>query len=655
MNKTSIKKNFFEQLNSDLPNFSKISLPKKNSKKKIVLLSTLISSAVVVAASIAIIVPLVNKETTYKDNSNSLNTLTIGEASINNIGKYTAIGVGKLNKISPNKKYSLITNLENNEEESEEDYADLSNTLIGLTTDGVLEELSLTIQNGQQLNSSAFNITYYEEIGDFVLVSVLPMDVNEYVSGANGEGRYTYDQDGEKYTASSKECVSFAINHLVYPLKYSIRYYDSQNKEYEYIDTSYLIHKRSGKIFPFSSRKYCVDAKKCKNGQFKDPTIVVDNENITSYPVNNLIEFVDSEPLRIGYDWDIEQQRIVFWPWETHYLDYYDFDEYNCFHNGFYVFVPLVEKANINKPYDNYVRYENRYLFSIVFDEEISALEITSMKIRDQDGFGWESEGDNVISIYSNGGLFWNRICIDKFGNFICQFKDYRMYYNFYDKTFNRLNSTADIRFDIITKQYYLRVSEYTNDDEHIVGGDFVIFLNEKMEEDYLIDWDLFNHNCLIDHNGYWRNILEDQDWFLKNSLMINKNERLVFGRNSVVKVSLDENGHYYENTFTVVFDSPLQLFYCSLDACYYLDGLSVHIVAFSDNYDSCKDTILVTLDEYPFVEAVWYVGNGVLGFEGMDDQLNTIVGYIYPDGTISFEIEEFDVDTNTTILSPIN
>ena len=50
------------------------------------------------------------------------------------------------------------------------------------------------------------------------------------------------------------------------------------------------------------------------------------------------------------------------------------------------------------------------------------------------------------------------------------------------------------------------------------------------------------------------------------------------------------------------------------------------------------------------------YVENcGKVGFEGMDNHLNTITGYIQPDGTISFEIEEFSADSQTSTLSPIN
>lgn len=610
-----------------------------------------------------------------KNNSTALNKTTLGEASINNISKYTAIGVGKLDKKSPNKKYRLITDKNNDEVEEEDNSVDLSNTLVGLTTEGVLEELSLTIQSGQQLNSSAFNVTYYEEIGDFVLISVLPMDVQEYVSNVIGDKEKvdngdTWNEAKQKcevsYYVTYNEKVARFIEALNYPLKYSIRYLNNASGEYNYIDTSYLIHKRSGKLFPFSSRKYCVDPKKCFNGEFINPSVLVNDDNVDNYPINSLIEFTSFESVWCGCWWDSNLQQIVFdVPKYKAYLSngyYIDENSYisNHFHNGFYMYTPQNDRTSLDEIWNYSAHSENATLHTIVYNEEQGALEITNMKVK-KDNCGWDEEGDNVIGV--------NGILVDKFGNFICEYKGHSMFYNIYSKTFGRTNSKMSIfnadswsgissNYDHWTQQYYYRdTAEGTSVDGWTGQIDYAIFLNENMEEDYRIDWEFLWLERHIEGFSFpFGNVLENQREFLERSIVINKNQRLVIGERGVAKIGLDENGRYSKNMIIKsIFNSPVNFFYAGLDACYYMDGLNIHIVSFSNNYDSCEDTILASLDEYPFVERTWYAGNGVVGFDGMDNQLNTFTGYIYPDGTISSEFEEFATDSQTSTLSPIN
>ena len=600
----------------------------------------------------------------YVNNLGSLNKTSIGEGSINNISKYTAIGVGKLDKSKPNQRYRFVDELKNDETETDDSSLDLSNTLIGLTTEGILEELSLTIQGGQQINSSTFTITYYQEIGDFVLVSVLPMDVDEYVNGVFGDGMrvedpYTWNETKQQYdvvyTKTYKELTAFAIESLNYPLKYSIRYLDNETNEYRYIDTSYLIHKRSGKLFPFSSRKYCVNPQKCINGEFLNPTIVVDNEEVDNYPINSLVNYFWYQGLEVGYYWKDEEKKPSYWvPEHKSYFPYYEIHN-DCypisFDNGFCILIPECEYINIEKTDESIIHYENTFLYTVVFDEDSSNLEITNLKVRRQNE-GWSNSDENIVTIsYS--------FHVDRFGNFVCEYKGRNMYYNVYSKAFGKINVNINSAYwpdyDRWSRQHYIRANADIVVDGVVTGTeDSAIFLNEQMEEDYIIRWEFFWFHEVGDIS--LPPILECQNEFFERSEAINKYERLVYCEDKLVKLSLDENYHYSTKLpGKVIYRFPEGHFYCDKERCYYIDGLSVHKVTFSNDYETIDDKVLVSLEDYPYIDNLWYVGNDVVAFDGMDSQLNTITGYIYPDGTISFEIEEFDVDSSTSTLSPIN
>ena len=600
------------------------------------------------ALLVSLVLPMVSltgcSSVQYRDKTKVLNKTTLGEASINNISKYSAIGVGKLDKLSLNKKYRLITNqsndeVDNSENEQKEASIDLSNTLIGLTNDGVLEELSLTIQNGQQLNSSAFNITYYQEIGDFVLISMLPMNATDYVDGIVNNNHYSeiWDDNGNRTYLSTKDCVSSSIDRLCYPLKYSIRYYNSQEKEYEYIDTSYLIHKRSGKLFPFSSRKYCVDSKKCKNGEFVKPSVIVEGDEVDNYPINGLLEYFNfngAEYLDSGWGFNEEAQTFT---------------------NGFYTYVPTNHNINIDDESKNTCDFGSTKLYIVIFNNESSTLEITNMrvKIRDQ---GWWDDQDNVISTYE---FYDHYITIDRFGNFLCKYKERTMSYNVSTKSFTRVDTLGNrgVQFDRWTKQYYYRdAKEIANNDGWTEYRDYYVFLDDKFEEDYYRDiWNCFRVPMDNSDNSFLDNILERQQEFLERSEPLGDKERIVFTTNKIIKFKLDENRHYLNESPTIVLDIDGNFIYHDNEYCYYFKDLIVHKVAVSNNYESFDDDVYLSLANYPFVESVWYVGNGIIGFTGMDNQLNTITGYMHEDGTVTYEIEEFDVGSNTTILSPIN
>ena len=611
-----------------------------------------------------------NEYNEYSDKSELLNKTSIGEASINNISKYTAIGVGKLDKASPHQRYRLIDKKNDGEEEYSE-YDDLSNTLVGLTNEGIIEELSLTIQSGQQLGSSTFTITYYEELGDFILVSVLPMDVQEYVAGVfNHETQTIGDPEtwndsignyDRIFEITYRDVVASAIERLKYPLKYSIRYQDPDTEEYKYIDTSYLIHKRSGKLFPFSSREYCVDPQKCRFGEFYSPSIYVNNENDTIYPVNYLAQFYWYGDLRYGLGWDDVNKKPLIDIWNDYISffysndGYYDDFQYHFFDNGFYVFSPRVIRYDDEDINNQEVRTDNRYMNIVIFNEETSSLEITNMKVIVHDRGGWWEDQGTVITV-------GHKIVLDKYGNFLCKYNNYGMFYNIYSKTFGRVNVKAFEENDYawseggylncwVKQYYYYEDVEYRRDDGWTEYKSYVVFLNEELKEDYRVpmnDLNPINDSCGV-------NLLDVIDNY-DRQYQINKNERLFFTENTIVKASLDANGRYSSSMkATKLFISPKNFFVFNKDGCYYLDGLNVHKVSFTNNYNSCVDTLLASLDDYPFVDKVWYVGNGILAFEGMDNHLNTITGYIYPDGTISFEVEEFGVDSQTSTLSPIN
>lgn len=620
-----------------------------------------------------------NEVPEYTDNSETLNKTSIGEASINNITKYTAIGVSKLDKKSPNKKYSILTSLndddsqeieegENGEEEQEEPnpYADLSNTLVGLTTEGILEELSLTIQSGQQLNSSTFSITYYEELGDFVLVSVLPMDVQEYVNGVSNfwEEEYpdpnTWNEQTQQYDvvhkATYNDRVAFCIEHLNYPLRYSIRYLDESSNEYKYIDTSYLIHKRSGKLFPFSSREYCVDPQKCLHGEFINPTVYVNDESISNYPVNSLVKYSGYHEALAYSQWDDLKNEVFFTQYEGNYFELNN----DCFYNNelknsICIFMPWCMFHQEENPFEVWESGDDPRLYIIMFNQETSSLDITSISASQEQG--------------REGSVYIRDIHPDRFGNFFCMYKERLMVYNIYTKEFKRADFYKDGAgdfefnlwdayeryFDRWTQQYfYKKWFEEQDSNGHTYSRQYIVFLNENMEEDYRIYRDYFDFNPA--GGSPIGMIMENTEQFINNSFAINERERILYGDKRLIRVKLDQNGRYSENISPVlVLNVPGEILYCEKNYMYYLDGLTVHKISTDSNYESYRDSIHASLNDYPFVEKVWYVGNGVVGFEGMDNHLNTITGYIQPDGTISFEIEEFSADSQTSTLSPIN
>lgn len=570
-----------------------------------------------------------NNNVKYKDFSKTINKTTLGEASINNISKYTAIGVGKLDKASPNKRYRLLTDKNDGEETTYE--ADLSNTLLGLTTEGVLEELSLTIQNGQSLNSAGFNVTFFQEIGDFVLFSILPMDVNDYISGVVGDDLIAYDRDKNECRITYKECVSYAIDQLVYPLKYAIHYYDSQTKDYRFIDTSYLIHKQSGKIFPFSSHSYCVDSKKCRNGEFLNPTVILDNDE-SKNPINNLIKYTGLECLAVDYFCDeyINKPRLsvnannkLFFPHSTNGV--------KDFNNGFACITSSNYCPDLTKP-NTFNDGNGIYFHTVVFDDSSSSLQVTEMIIRAtyQDG-GVAINGNSDLDIMSNE--------VDKFGNILCDYKGRQMVYNAFSKQFTRAEFNTDgFGFDPWTKQFYIRCM--LTEDEN-AGRSGLMFYNEQFEEDYRF--------CIeglpLDLFGVGFYILQD------NSVDINDKTKLFIQDNIVYRLSLDENRHYQNDGFSKLFELPSPVFYYDKERIYYYHDSIIYAI----NVNTLEDSEFVSLKDYPFVESVFMTNIGLIRFEGMDNQLNTFVGYVYPDGTISFDISEFKVDSQTTTLSPIN
>ena len=615
----------------------------------------------------------------YADNSQSLNTTTIGEATINNISKYTAIGVGKLDKKSSNKRYRLIANQKNddNSEETGEEIekddgtVDLSNTLVGLTTEGILEELSLTIQNGQQLNSSTFTITYYEEIGDFVLVSVLPMNVDDYIASISDWRVWEWNEWNEEKHCDvlvdeirHVDVVTACIGKLAYPLKYSIRYLDNDSSEYKYIDTSYLIHKRSGKLFPFSSRQFCVDAQKCRYGEFINATVYVDDESIISYPINSVVYRCSEEETRADNIEYNRETRVIkadfngfsFFPnrmYQDRWDCYYEENMNNTFKNGFYMFEPELTNDNPDNPLDSWWNHDNPYLKILLFNEETSSLEISSMQFRIR------GQEYNVVSAPC--------IKFDKYGNFLCVYKGRTMYYNIYSKQFGRVNNGLDIannwwndeeinnHFDDWTQQFFYETtvettvhagwSEYKN---------YTIFLNENTEEDYRFETSDLDYSD--DRQYPVGNLFRDRRTLFERCVRLSDKKIASFINDKIYVISLDADGHYSKDmSCTCVYEVPNTFIHFDKDALYYRNDLVIHKVVFSDDYQNYNDSVFVSLEQYPFIESIVYLDNGLICFDGMDNQLNTLTGYVYPDGTISFEIEEFNVDSQTSTLSPIN
>ncbi len=382
---------------------------------------------------------------------------TLSESAIQNISKYKAIGVGTIDKSSPQKRYKFI----DKEADDANNTNDYTYNLLGMTENGLIEELTFLANNGSEVKSSNFNITYYNEIGDdFVLFSYLPMDVKTYINGYKNWMKNEYEgMNKEQIEQQCYYMLTGPINKLRYHLMWSIK------TSKGFIDTSFLVHKSSGKVFPFSMHRYYVDPKKIY-GVFQYSLQINDDEtNLTA---------ADMMFQSVGQD----------------YISHYDeLLSSNYFENGFFVsgscgvgsFGTYCEGTSI-----------------LTFDEQTQNIIVDSF---------------TAFSIYQNA--------CDKWGNAIVS-STFSGVYNLVDKKIKSLD-VFDGMFDPTTRQFYKY--DYVYDDNGFEEM-LISFYDEDLEIEYSVTMPYhFWFNITSPENDAWIDKKEKICWLDNDIIKVNLDE----------------------------------------------------------------------------------------------------------------------------------
>lgn len=599
MNKSSIKKNFFKQLDSELPHVSGIDLPKKKSKGKVILLSTLIPAALVTML-VAVLIPVLNRDTFYIDITRLLDKFSLGESTIQNISKYSAIGVTNINTNETQKNKLKLLDLSNDELDADEEN---SYSLVGLTTDGVVEELNLLTSGGESIKSSKLNITFYSECGDFIMISALPMKIDaladymakDYKKGMSGDSE-TIEKQTNEYVFINLYRYTRVLN---YPLYHSVRYYDSNAKSYKYIDTSYLIHKPSGKIYPCSRHSTYIDPEKINNGYW-----FFGREELSSDEINPNELTIGDMILSSYYYPYIESERYpLYQTKEEKWIN----KNTRSFHNGF-----STRGGN---------DFANRESFGIGMKEGCIAK--------------YDDSTSNIVVNSFDGISF---IGADQYGNILSEKNGSNYIYKQSDETFVPV---GNLRLDYLTKRFV------SFDDDN----GMITFYNDKLNAEINIE------NSVID--GKWKisNLL-----FLEESgyggYYLNRDEKVFAFEESIYKLDYAEIEENVSFSVSKIGEAPF-----NIEPPNSWDNLFVNNslftlrdnVLYRINLSKDYECSIIDLDSHYTISHLYTDECGqFLMFRGIENgTLKDVDGYILEDGTVTFEIKENQ--RQISVFSPIN
>lgn len=501
--------------------------------------------------------------------SNKLQKTRMGESSIQNISKYTAIGVGAVDNKSPQKKYKLI----DKENDEIDDTGDYSYILLGMTESGLIEELTFLAANGNEVSSSNFNITYYEEVGDFVLFSYLPISKEAYLDGFKKFMRNSFDyrdSTEEDINNAAQSLIIGPLNRLSHPIPYSFK---TKNG---FVDTSFLVHKQSGKIFPFSTHARYINISKMRGWLHNSVDADSEETNITAADIM------------------MPYSEVRYW------LPSYPFSHTNCFDNGFFV-------SNTSGGYYTFkcIQAVNEGLSVLRFNEETQNIDVNSITtVRTPENIN----NDSVAN------------ACDKWGNkFIKIVGDESNYYryNLVSKKTTKIDDffdfIRDLRFDTYTRQFF-RVSEDA----------YLIFYNEDFEIDYRLNINI--------ESDVWRTIYD-----FDTSYCIDKTNNIVWAGYNIIKLEFDENGHYKSNPYSIVSTPNRHIAnteYAYGNYYFAQDG-NLYKVDVSNNY-----SINQISDIPYRINSIYMNDYDNLTFDGIDlSSLQQVTGYIDANDEATFEI----------------
>lgn len=571
----------------------------------------------------------------YIDFNKKVNKTQLGESSIANISKYSALGVGSLSSVKNQNNRLLNPNalisLRNESDDEIIDHADYS--LLGLTNEGVVEELTLTMSSGESILSSSLNITYYVEIGDFILFSYLPMSTEEYRDGFRQIGWYDIN-------SFEWEHLNY-INNLQYPLIYSIRYQD-KNGDYQYIDLSYLIHKKSGKIFPCSSHSAYIDPKKVYASGFtgfSERDYEIENKTIGDY-IFNIEDGYDTRVELYEYYREYYSDTFRFeCPESFSYLYSYSFNG-STFHNGF-----LISHHNSGT---------GEEMFSTIYNFPGIRLENNAIVMFN------ETTNDLSFERFSNFEVVGDLKC-DKWGNFVIRHPTagYRLYRmsdrKIMDYEFGFEGDAIRISFDSFTKQYYGGSRIEFHDDWIRYDGSLYSFYGEDLSVEYDYNTiEVISNNPNTPFYDIVGRITDSSG----EVILIEDGYDNTEGVNAVnfIKIkTINEQGRYSEEAYSYELLTTLKN--CRREELLHINGNYYCLINKQIYCVEANNGYRVIALEIPYTVSSLNIDyeHNVLAFAGYDKSTYDMVnGYITAENEVTFEVQEMKEDT-INIFTPIN
>lgn len=537
------------------------------------------------------------KERSYYNFAKKLNTTELGNSSIQNISKYKALGVGSLSSFAGKKKLLSKSDLINLRSEETDDNSSYDYSLLGLTNDGFVEELTLITNNGESILSSNLNITYYDEIGDFIIFSFLPMSTEDYKAGLlSPDDMFEYKE--WDYNTFHK-CY---MDKLCYPLIHAIRYKDG--KDYKFIDTTYLIHKKSGKMFPCSTHGAYIDIAEVSPGcgfiRLSDYRKVLPSENEATLG-----------DILFGGFWDGTTYRgAQSAPYEDsdYYMEdyYFEPDHYtrNWFPNGF-------------------ISCSGDFLWQSF--KYISGCPVSIVTF---------DETSNTILVEQPANFSINTPFCDKWGNLYVETVAGFYLYRKSDKTF-MLDIDASVGYDYWSRQFYLKLP----------GNNKYSFLGEDLSVEYTFD------NLKL---SQYSQQTEAFDLLGLASRFVNFKDKVYLKEYGseylIMRVILDENGHYTDDSYREIakFDRNVGLLNVYGRYFYIFEG----VINYLDRDDDYSHHTI----EVPYtVNGLFMDENNCLKFTGFEKAtLSSVEGYITENNEVSFEVQT-PKPSKISTFSPIN
>ena len=558
------------------------------------------------------------------DVSSRIQNDDVSGGSIANISKYSALGVGSVKHLNGQKQ--LLPRKTDDEVEPN----DVSNTLIGVTNDGVVEELSLLTKENKPFDLENHTLCYYGDFESFIVVSILPfgLDAVPYLFNRHDVAQEEKDRGPETLYREIKELDLF----LEYPFGYTT------GNSKQYIDTSFIIHKASGYIYPFNRRNLY------HNANNLDIHCWEENNDYYIYLGGDGtgIEETDFDRMIFFFKEDLINRNLI-----------HERNNYIFYNNGFWL--PTWGEGN-------------RYLtYRVEYNENTRNLDVTVLT-------NPRVEGEYNFSMGFLTDKWGNTIVNNTAGTF------------FYNKATQKLVSIPEpnlsvenkvsersfidgdvwIGLDATTKQFiqcYTFMFEY--EENWFRRYSRMTFFNQNLESDVQLTFDLEHEEKNGPISRFYGFSNSSADYGIGfvgffNPPLFKYDENKYFGYTkddngaNIYSVELDENGYYkvdgQQFLRRIETRKDLCLVYAN-EHFYYLLESKVHKM---DPFNDFSDEIILNDSNY-FIKSLDVDKMGNIIFDGIDFTMAEVHGYITPNDEITFEISSSSSNYSIISISPIN